>query len=474
MLFVVKHNIDRFVAVYYFNRPWSLFSYWMPSDVFSLPTLPPDQVPFYFTLLAVALIFIWVGATLTLRRLRDAGLPLWLVGIFFVPVVNLFFFLLLILIPSKTALLNNSVSHDGSRIKNLFARIVPEGQAGSALAGIIITLPLALAATQFSIIALENYGWGLFVGLPFFIGLASVLIYGYQRPRPFGACLAVALLSIVLFGAVLIGLAVEGLICIVMAAPIGAVLAAFGGAIGYVIQKRDAAHAPHAANTFTVYSAMFLLVPFLMTVESFDAPQPRVVPIRTSVIVDASPEQVWKHVISFSELPEPEGMFSRLGFAYPIRAEIEGRGVGAVRRCVFSTGAFVEPIEVWDEARLLKFSVTAQPPAMREWSPYGAIKTPHLDDYLLSRGGQFQLDALSGNRTRLEGTTWYEVRIFPQRYWQAWSDVIIHRIHGRVLEHVKRLAEADARTQVSSLKDSSTNADSMNGVTTRASASGAL
>ncbi|MCP9493341.1 MAG: hypothetical protein MSG64_02685 [Pyrinomonadaceae bacterium MAG19_C2-C3] len=474
MLFLVKHNIDRFVAVYYFNRPWSLFSYWMPSDVFSLPKLPPDQVPFYFTLLVIALIFIWVGATLTLRRLRDAGLPLWLVGIFFVPVVNLFFFLLLSLLPSKTALQNNTASQSGSRIKNLFAHFVPEGQVGSAFAGIIITLPLALLATQFSIVALENYGWGVFVGLPFFIGLASVLIYGYQRPRTFGACLAVALLSIVLFGAVLIGLAVEGLICIVMAAPIGAVLAAFGGAIGYVIQRRDTAHAPPATNTFTVYFSLFLLVPFLMTMESLDAPQTRIVPVRTSVIVDASPEQVWRHVISFSELPEPEGMFFKLGFAYPVRAEIEGRGVGAVRRCVFSTGAFVEPIEVWDEARLLKFSVTAQPPAMREWSPYGAIETPHLDDYLLSRGGQFQLTSLSGNRTRLEGTTWYEVRIFPQRYWQTWSDVIIHRIHTRVLEHVKQLAETDAQTQASSLKDVSTNADSINGVTWRASASGAL
>ena len=124
-----------------------------------------------------------------------------------------------------------------------------------------------------------------------------------------------------------------------------------------------------------------------------------------------------------------------------MRAEIRGTGVGAVRRCIFSTGVFVEPIEVWDEPRLLKFSVTQQPPAMRELSPYGALDTPHLDDYLLSRGGQFLLTPLPNNRTRLEGTTWYEVKIYPESYWRVWSDAIIHRIHLRVLNHVKALAE---------------------------------
>lgn len=49
------------------------------------------------------------------------------------------------------------------------------------------------------------------------------------------------------------------------------------------------------------------------------------------------------------------------------------KGVGAIRYCDFSTGPFVEPIEIWDEARLLQFSVTKSPPPMREWSPWSEI-----------------------------------------------------------------------------------------------------
>jgi hypothetical protein len=53
----------------------------------------------------------------------------------------------------------------------------------------------------------------------------------------------------------------------------------------------------------------------------------------------------------------------------------------------------------------------------------------------------YTLSPLPGGRTRLAGTTWYEHRMWPQAYWRWWSDFLIHRIHARVLEHVKDLSE---------------------------------
>src|SRR2546425_4940174 len=78
LLFAVKHNIDRFVAWRLFHRSWSLFSY-------LIPTGRPSDTPFYATLLLLALPFICIGTTLTLRRLRSAKLPAGLVILFFVP-----------------------------------------------------------------------------------------------------------------------------------------------------------------------------------------------------------------------------------------------------------------------------------------------------------------------------------------------------------------------------------------------------
>jgi hypothetical protein len=123
-----------------------------------------------------------------------------------------------------------------------------------------------------------------------------------------------------------------------------------------------------------------------------------------------------------------------------------GQGPGAVRRCEFSTGAFVEPITAWDAPRRLAFDVASQPPAMAELSPYRGVLAPHLDGYLRVRRGEFRLIPIELGRTRLEGRTFYELRVFPAGYWTLWSDGVIHAIHARVLRHIRTMAEGGARS----------------------------
>lgn len=63
--------------------------------------------------------------------------------------------------------------------------------------------------------------------------------------------------------------------------------------------------------------------------------------------------------------------------------------------------------------------------------------------YLRSRRGEFRLVEVNG-RTRLEGSTWYELEMAPEGYWQVFSDALIRRIHLRVLAHIKREVEGGA------------------------------
>ena len=147
--------------------------------------------------------------------------------------------------------------------------------------------------------------------------------------------------------------------------------------------------------------------------------------VTTSVIVDAPPETVWRRVVAFPPLPEPRSMHFRAGIAYPRSATISAGASGAVRRCRFSTGDFVEPITVWDEPRRLAFSVTEQPAPMRELSVWGDVHPPHLDGFLRSRRGEFRLIPLPGDRTLLRGTTWYENRMWPAGYWRT----LVRRAH---------------------------------------------
>ncbi len=433
--FAIKHNLDRLVATLVFHRQWRLFNYWIPlTQAVHITLLSRADAAFLATMLAMALPFIWVGVVLTLRRLRSAGLPTWMVTVFFVPVVNLMFFLLLSILPSREA--DSGAPLRAGHRRPILDRLIPDHPVGSTAMALLLTLVLGVLVTLLGVQGFALYGWSLFVALPFCLGFGSVLLHGYHRPRSFASCLAVSWLSVGLTGAALLAFAIEGVICLMMAAPLGLMLASIGGAIGYLVQARHW----HAREAPAMTMLLLLAVPALMGVESAGRRQPPLFAVRSAVEIQASPEQVWRHLVSFTELPPPDYWLFRVGAAYPMRAVIRGQGAGALRHCVFSTGAFVEPIQVWDAPRLLKFSVIAQPPPMREWTPYSDVHPAHLDHYFQATGGQFLLTRLPDGRTRLEGTTWYRNKMWPAAYWRLWSDWIVHRIHLRVLQHIRRLA----------------------------------
>ncbi len=317
-------------------------------------------------------------------------------------------------------------------------RWITSSKWASAAAGTVLTAIVAVAFVAFGVDALGSYGWGLFVGAPFALGIVSALVFAYAEPRSRSACAAAGAASVVVASIALIGVAQEGAICLLMALPLTLPLGALGGVVGYALQRRPF----QSAGTPQVLCSLVLLVPLVMGTESAARREPPLVAVRTSVVVDAPRAAVWRHVVSFPQLAPPQELLFRVGIAYPVGARIEGTGVGAIRRCRFSTGDFVEPITVWDAPRLLRFDVASQPAPMRELSPYG-IHPPHLDGFLRSVRGQFLLRQLPDGRTLLEGTTWYRNRMWPSRYWQLWSDALIHRIHLRVLRHVKELAEAE-------------------------------
>jgi hypothetical protein len=429
--FALKHNLDRLVATYGFHRPWGLFNYWVPvRDVARITDLHGSEAGFLETMVALSLPIIWVGVVLTIKRLRSAGLSTQLVALFFVPFVNLAFFLMLCLWPAR------ELSAEAARARrkdSSFVQFLPESAVGSAAISLLITVPLGLGAALLGTQVLANYGWGLFVAIPFTMGFAAALVYGLRQPRSMGGCIGVACLSVALLGAALIGLAFEGVVCLIMATPIALPLAAFGGLCAYHVQRRRS----FQTGAPVVLSVLLIFAPGVEWTEHLAAtPSPTFV-VRTAIDVQAPPEKVWHEVVAFSEIPPPTEWMFRAGIAYPMRAEMVGTGVGAERHCVFSTGAFVEPIQVWDEPRLLRFSVTSNPPPMEEWTPYSHIEPPHLHGFLLSEGGQFLLTPLANGGTRLEGTTWYRHGLWPAAYWQVWSDAIIHGIHMRVLRHIR-------------------------------------
>lgn len=435
-LMALKFNLDRRLAANFSMPPWNWSSYWRPLGT-SFTSLDRHDLKFVLAMLGSALPFITAGVILTIRRLRDIQWPIWLTALFFVPALNLVLFLLLLVEPGEQAMQPSPpIDTWWSRLAKLLAIRRPAASACLSIAfTTALTVPLAAIATIF----FRNYGWGVFVALPFCLGMFAALFHSAAEPRSWCACVGVALLALLFCGLALVAVAVEGLFCVLMAAPLAAPIVILGATVGYWIQASKWRGPEHIAR---LYGMGWIALPFAFYSESLHPQPPATVSVTTSVEISASPEVVWHHVVEFSELPLPKELIFRSGIAYPIRARIWGHGVGAVRHCEFSTGPFVEPITVWDEPRLLAFDVIQQPHPMRELSPYRDLDPPHLNGFFHSRRGQFSLTSLPNGDTLLAGTTWYTQNLWPESYWRIWSDYLVHLIHDRVLEHIKVEAES--------------------------------
>ncbi|HYW30182.1 MAG TPA: hypothetical protein VE869_01665 [Gemmatimonas sp.] len=424
-LAAVKYAGDVLIVWLVTGRTWHVAEYF--GSVASIASLGSERLTGGSTLLLPALSlwalpFLWIGVSMSMRRALDAGLSAWLSLLFFVPGVNYLLFAALSAWPTDPQ------PQAGEEIPRSYEARLPK-----ALLAMATGATLGLGMLALSVFGLESYGIPLFLGTPFVMGALTAFLFNRRYPATATESRQVVLMTLALVAGTTLLAAAEGALCLIMAAPLGIGISLMGGTLGRRIALRDSGGVSNALLAV-------MLLPATAAMEADRAPS-ALREVRSSVIIDASAADVWRNVIQFPPLPEPTDLVFRAGIAYPQRATIQGEGVGAVRYCVFSTGAFVEPITVWEPGRRLSFDVTEQPKPMQEWSPYADISPPHLDGYFRSKRGKFRLVALPDGRTRLEGSTWYEMRLEPAAYWVLFGDALIARIHHRVLDHIRTVTE---------------------------------
>lgn len=387
--------------------------------------------------------FVWIAVAMSMRRSVDAGASPWAAMLILVPIFNFLAMFYLACIPKNYAQRRyqphsseeNVLDIDSSDIRHA------HNMAGvkAAFVGIAVGFGFMFVMLILCIYVFGSYGTALFFGTPLVAGAATAFTYNRQFPQALSKTLALSALTGCCFAASLLLIGLEGLICVAMAAPIMLPLALLGALIGHAVAYQHGTSVE--AKERGLYGCL-LVLPVFAGVEPHITPQHEFV-VMTTVEIAASPEVVWDLVVDFPPITTSEPWYFRAGIASPYEATIDGEGVGAIRHCKFTTGEFVEPITVWDEPRRLAFDVTSQPEPMTELSPYRHIHPPHLDGSFRSTRGEFLLVELPNGNTRLEGRTWYTVDMRPLDYWTVWTDAIVHRIHLRVLEHIKDLAEAE-------------------------------
>ena len=283
------------------------------------------------------------------------------------------------------------------------------------------------------------FGLAIFAAIPFASGVSGGVILR-RAGGTFGQAVAAGLTLIGAVILILSGLLMEGIVCVVMAAPFGAGLAFLGVVAGYFLTRDQ-------TTDSRLQSAAWLAVVAIVGLEGWNPPAPREDTATSEIIIEAPAARVWAELHDIRDLPPTANLLFQYGVAHPLGTRTVGEGVGAARLCRLSTGDMPEIVTVWKPGQELRFKVLSTPPAMRELGFFGqTIDTAHLHSAYASLEGGFKLESLPDGRTRVIGESRYLLNIAPAAYWNLWTQEIVHGVQRRVLEHVKRQAELGPRT----------------------------
>jgi uncharacterized membrane protein YhaH (DUF805 family) len=375
--------------------------------------------------LAYLLIVAWILAVLAFRRAADADISGWIAACAIAPVVQIVVILLLCIVPSRTP------AERGPAVAEVGTPDEPWWPA--AAMGVIAGLGLTLAAVATGALLFGTYGFGMFVISPFIIGAATA--YAANRKTDIGGSGTALLVTgaAALGGIALVVVALEGLLCIVMAAPLGIGVALVGGLLGRAIALSTRRAPRQTLPGLALLPLVFAIERAFPPTMSFDTYQ--------TIEVGASAEAVWASIVRMETIQVPPPPPFRLGIAYPLGGEIIGGGVGAVRRGEFSTGTALERVTEWIPNRKLAFTVVEDVPAMRELSPYRQVHAPHVLGYFRTTSTSFELSERPNGRTEIIERTSHELRLDPVLYWLPMVRWVVHENNARVLVHVRQQAE---------------------------------
>lgn len=375
-----------------------------------LPGLNMTTAAFSF---GFSLLIAWGLALLSSRRAAWSGGGHFLAALAIVPAVQIVAIAGLLILP-RLSRAPGTTPESGIDIVD-----VTQG----VLAGVaIIVLAVLVSAVTFG-----AYGWGLFVMTPFLVGMTTGFLANRRRAIDFGRTSMLVLAAAGLGSVALVLLALEGLFCILLAAPLGAIVAIAGGGLG-----RAAALAGQSKDR------PFMSIAILPALFALEAAMPPAAPITTyeTIEIAAPPSAVWRALTDSRPIASGPGIVGFSGLAYPIRGRLLGTGVGAERLGQFSTGMARERITQWRPERRLAFKVVEQPPAMEEMSPYRKVHAPHVRGYFDTAETRFDLEPLGDGGTRLTARATHILRMDPVLYWEPVARWAIHLNVTRVLRDI--------------------------------------
>ncbi len=414
------------------ERPLGNLWFWLSPArwLFSVAARTPEvEMLAVIGLLAMMAMAAWIAAAAAVRRAADMRESGAMAAFAITPLIQIPAILWLAVSPSAPA--------KGDAPEDASATVARQRSAWTnRLLGLLTATLITLAAVGVGAFAMRSYGYAMFISTPLLVGGVVAFMANRDRDIGPGRTMTEVSISLLVAGVCLLAVALEGVVCIVMAAPLAWLMAWVGAAIGRPLARAARPRGRTLVMSIALLPGMFAIEQVIPATAAFEDSR--------SVVIEAAPADVWPAVLQMRQIEAEPPLPFRLGLAYPVRGEVIGEGIGAKRLGHFSTGTATERVTEWAPERALGFDIISEPATLRELSPYADVHAPHVDGYFRSVHARLVLTPLEGGRTRLTLDTTHELDLQPSYYWLPMVRWVVRENKARVLSQMKAQAEAAA------------------------------
>jgi hypothetical protein len=239
---------------------------------------------------------------------------------------------------------------------------------------------------------------------------------------------AVVVLSLVLLR--------EGVICVLLLAPLWIVSGLTGAEITYRLRRR-------VRNDRTFCLTLFALPLIAVQVEPYVPLPVATATVTRSVLVHAAPATIWPMLRGIPDVCPGEGRWNLtqdvIGVPRPIGAKLASGGIGADRFARWQHHiVFRERITQWQPGRQLSWRFIFD--EMAGWGYTDRHLLPDSSYFKVATGG-YRMDPIAPGLIRVTLHTTYRVRTPVNLYAQAWGQLFLGDLENNLLGLVKDRAE---------------------------------
>lgn len=279
---------------------------------------------------------------------------------------------------------------------------------------ILLTLIYLGVGFAFLHYGLADYGWILFILLPFSLGVAI-------GAMPFKKWALIGMFFTVLaFLAFLYLNALEGMICVVMSIPVIIPLVILGV---WANKALIALGVFKPTNNLKILIVPLIIVLFGAPIEKYlNSGNVEIVEVKTERIYPYSPDQVYDAIKSVDTLIAEKPFLMKFDLPIPEKCVLEKEAVGGIRTCYFSGGKIIEKITELERGKVLRMDVIDYQLTGRTWLGF--------------KEAIYYFDKVGETHCKLTRITTYTSVLNPRFYWEPLEKLGIRQEHDYVFDNL--------------------------------------